>query len=73
MLNLALNYCAAASRSVGREPKDVALSFEELVDLQEPDVVFHDGTELLEGGLLHDGSDARERLAHDGNKQVQED
>ena len=46
---------------------------EEIFNLPNPDVVFHDVTELLEGGLLLDGCDARERLAHDGNKQVQED
>ena len=63
-----LNDCAATSRSVRREPKDIPLVLEEIFNLPNPDVVFHDVTELLEGGLLHDGSDSRERLAHDGNK-----
>ena len=68
MLDLALNDCATTRGSVRREPKNVALVHEELVALQDPDVIFHDGTELLESRLIHNGSDASERLAHDGDK-----
>ena len=36
-------------------------------------MILHDAAELLEGRLIHDLVDARERVTHDGNEQVHED
>ena len=48
LLELALDDRAAGGGSVGRQPEDVAAVLEELVDLLKPDVVLHDGAELLQ-------------------------
>ena len=71
--DLTLDDGATTGRGVRSQPQDVASVLEKLIDLLEPDMVLHDGAELFESGLLHDGGDARERLAHDGDKQVHED
>lgn len=73
LLDLTLHDRVAWSRRVRGQPQDVALALEQLIDLLEPDVVLHDAAEFLEGGLLHDGRNARETLSHDGDKQVHED
>lgn len=73
LLDLTLNDRVAWGRRVRGQPQDVALALEQLIDLLEPDVILHDAAEFLEGGLLHDGRNARETLSHDGDKQVHED
>lgn len=73
LLDGALDQATSTCRGVWGQPEDVALGLEELVDLLQPDVILHDWAELLQGGLLHDGRDAREALSHDGNEQVHED
>lgn len=73
LVELALNDGTTAGCGIWGKPQDVALVLENLIDLLEPDMVDHDTAHFLKRRLLHDSSDATEGVAHDGDKQVQED